>query len=223
MSSGRTLMRGKRWLLFLVKCLNQNHLQTGTVLPYYTFPTVLRTCKCLIQGVVYVFTVQMFLIQNQPDCSGASGKHNIHYLMENVNVIRMWSIQLSKCKEPQCEAPWLGQIQWNWACLMSYLITVIKYHCWESAHANSYAHAYVMWTLQCWLQTWIQQAASWAYIEIIIHINMVKLFMHAENNDCRVFLGNWAEYFDLFMYMLKYFFSKVYFQNTVSFNNKKKG
>uniref|UniRef100_A0A803W9B1 Cyclin C n=1 Tax=Ficedula albicollis TaxID=59894 RepID=A0A803W9B1_FICAL len=40
-------------------------------------------------GIVYVFTVQMFLIQNQPDCSEASGKHNIPYLMESVNVIRM--------------------------------------------------------------------------------------------------------------------------------------
>lgn len=99
----------------------------------------------------------------------------------------MWSIQLSKCKEPQCEAPWLGQIQWNWACLMSYLITVIKYHCWESAHANSCAHAYVMWTLQCWLQKQIQQAASWVYIEFVIHINTVKLFMHAENNICIFF------------------------------------
>lgn len=48
---------------------------------------------------------------------------------------------------------------------------------------------------------------------------MVKLFMHAENNLC-IFLWNWAEYFDLFMYMLKYFLSKdfYYFQNTVFFN-----
>lgn len=52
---------------------------------------------------------------------------------------------------------------------------------------------------------------------------MVKLFMHAENNLC-IFLWNWAEYFDLFMYMLKYFLSKdfYYFQNTVFFNWKKK-
>lgn len=92
---------------------------------------------------MYAFTVQMFLIQNQPDCSGASGKHNIHYLMASNNVIRMWSIQLSKCKEPQCEAPWLGQIWWNWAFLMLHLITVINYHCWEPAHANSCEHSYV--------------------------------------------------------------------------------
>lgn len=73
-----------------------------------------------------------------------------------------------------------------------------------------------MWTLTCWLQNWIQQAAAWGYIEIILQINRLKLFMHVENNIC-VFNETEPNILTYLCIYWKYFPSKgfYYFQNTV--------